>query len=98
MVLARGTKSKQTAEGPNAIEFVPPMLATRVSKLPTGGDWHYRIEAIKQGSRVEIFSRSGTSYTDRFKSVTKAVGGVHADTAVLDGEVVATDATGLGAT
>jgi bifunctional non-homologous end joining protein LigD len=77
------------------------MLATRVSKLPTGPGWQYevkwdgyRIQAVKQGSRVQLFSRRGASYTDKFKSVTKAVAAINADTAILDGEVVATDPTG----
>src|SRR5690349_13656919 len=81
--------------------FVLPMLATRVPKLPTGSMWQYevkwdgyRIVAVKNGARVQLFSRRGNSYTDNFKSVTKAVPTIHADTAVLDGEVVATDATG----
>lgn len=77
------------------------MLATRVSELPAGPAWQYevkwdgyRIQAVKRGSHVELFSRRGSSYTDKFKPVTKAVAEIHADTAVLDGEVVATDATG----
>jgi len=81
--------------------FVPPMLATRVGKLPTGPDWQYevkwdgyRILAIKRGSRVELFSRRGASYTDKFKSVAKAVAALQADSAILDGEVVATDPAG----
>src|ERR1044071_5047018 len=81
--------------------FIPPMLATRVSELPTGPAWQYevkwdgyRIQAIKQGKRVQLFSRRGASYTEKFKSITKAVSAIHADAAVLDGEVVATDAAG----
>jgi bifunctional non-homologous end joining protein LigD len=77
------------------------MLATRVSSLPTGPGWQYevkwdgyRILAVKNGSTVKLFSRRGSTYTDKFKSVTKAVTGIHAQTAVLDGEVVATDAKG----
>jgi len=56
------------------------MLATRVAKLPEGKDWEYevkwdgyRIEAVKDGKSVRLFSRRGATYTDKFKSVTKAV-------------------------
>src|SRR5437588_1473978 len=77
------------------------MLATRVEKLPTGPGWEYevkwdgyRIVAVKSGGRVQLFSRRGASYTDKFRAVTSAVASVHADSAVLDGEVVATDAQG----
>src|SRR5437762_7931275 len=81
--------------------FVAPMLATRVSSLPTGPEWHYevkwdgyRILAVKDGPTVKLLSRRASNYTDKFKSVTKALDGIHAQTAVLDGEVVATDAKG----
>jgi ATP-dependent DNA ligase len=77
------------------------MLATRVRELPAGAGWEYevkwdgyRIVAVKNGAEVQLFSRRGASFTDRFRAVTKAVAGVHADTAVLDGEVVAADAQG----
>jgi ATP-dependent DNA ligase len=36
------------------------------------------------GSRVDLFSRRGASYTEKFKSVAKAVAGIHADAAILD--------------
>jgi hypothetical protein len=79
--------------------FVMPVLATRVQKLPSGPEWEYKVKwdgyrilAVKSGSNVQLFSRRGTSFTDRFEPVTKAVAGIHAVTAILDGEVVATDA------
>src|SRR5258708_327359 len=81
--------------------FVLPMLATRVTSLPAGPAWQYevkwdgyRIVAIKTASTVQLFSRGGSNFTDRFKSVTKAVASIHAQTAVLDGEVVAIDSRG----
>jgi bifunctional non-homologous end joining protein LigD len=81
--------------------FISPMLATRVSKLPEGRDWEYevkwdgyRILAAKVGSNVRLFSRRGASYTNKFKAVTTAVAGIKAESALLDGEVVATDAKG----
>jgi bifunctional non-homologous end joining protein LigD len=76
--------------------FIEPMLATRVAELPEGGDWEYevkwdgyRIEAIKDGKTVKLFSRRAASYTDKFKSVTKAVADIDARSTILDGEVVA---------
>jgi DNA ligase D-like protein (predicted ligase) len=77
------------------------MLATRVPELRVGSQWQYevkwdgyRIEAIKDGANVHLFSRRGASYTDKFKSVTKAVQKIQATTATLDGEVVAIDPIG----
>lgn len=84
-----------------APSFVSPMLATRVRELPVGAEWEYevkwdgyRIEAVKDGPVVRLLSRRGSDYSERFKSVTKAVAGIRAESAVLDGEVVAVDAQG----
>ena len=81
--------------------FVEPMLATRVGTLPEGAEWEYevkwdgyRIEAVKDGATVRLFSRRGADFSERFKAVTKAVGVIRAATAVLDGEVVAIDQKG----
>src|SRR5215510_6121147 len=81
--------------------FVPPMLARLVRELPQGPAWSfevkfdgYRIEAIKEGERVRLFSRRGNDFTKRFAAVAKAVVGISAQTAVLDSEVVAVDAAG----
>src|SRR6185369_4012131 len=49
----------------------------------------------KEGEVITILDKDcKEGYTNKFKSVAKAVAGIHADTAVLDGEVVATDAKG----
>jgi len=81
--------------------FVPPMLATRVRELPEGTEWEYevkwdgyRIEAVKDGTSVRLLSRRGSDYSQRFRSVAKAVADIAAESAVLDGEVVAVDAKG----
>ena len=77
------------------------MLATLVRELPEGREWEYevkwdgyRIEAIKDGNQVRLLSRRGADYSDKFKTVSKAVSEIAADSAVLDGEVVAVDARG----
>ena len=85
----------------NRLGFVPPMLATRVEKLPEGAEWEYevkwdgyRIEALKDEATVRLFSRRGADYSTRFKAITEAVKAILAASAVLDGEVVAVDAKG----
>jgi len=77
------------------------MLATRVRELPEGANWEYevkwdgyRIEAVKDGGSVRLLSRRGSDYSERFRSVAKAVADIAAESAVLDGEVVAVDAKG----
>jgi len=74
---------------------------TRVRELPEGVEWEYevkwdgyRIEAVKDGTSVRLLSRRGSDYSQRFRSVAKAVADIAAESAVLDGEVVAVDAKG----
>jgi bifunctional non-homologous end joining protein LigD len=81
--------------------FISPMLATPVEKLPDGHDWEYevkwdghRIEAIKHGDHVRLYSRKGKDQTATFPNIAEKVSGIDADTAVLDGEVVAIDPQG----
>src|ERR1051325_10526382 len=77
------------------------MLATLVRELPEGPQWEYevkwdgyRIEAVKDGESVRLLSRRGSDYSTRFVTVARAVKRIHAQTAVLDGEVVAVDERG----
>jgi bifunctional non-homologous end joining protein LigD len=54
----------------------------------------YRVQAHKMGSRVILFSRNGHDFTERFPSVAQLLRELPAKAAVLDGEVVASDADG----
>ncbi len=54
----------------------------------------YRIQAIKHGQAVQLFSRRGNDFTRRFATVAKAVAGIKVDEVILDGEVVAIDEQG----
>ena len=40
---------------------------------------------------MRLFSRRGNDFTNKFVAVAKAVAGIKADKAILDGEVVAVD-------
>jgi bifunctional non-homologous end joining protein LigD len=77
------------------------MLATSAAELPEGGLWSYEVKwdgyrtlAAKEGPRVRLLSRNLNDATATYPSVAKAVGGLRAETALLDGEVVALDASG----
>lgn len=85
----------------DGLGYCEPMLAKLVSKLPEGAQWQYevkwdgyRIQAVKDGHNVCLFSRRGNDFTKRFAVVAKAVTGIKADKAILDGEVVAVDEQG----
>ena len=52
------------------------------------------VQAHKASSRVVIYSRNGHDFTDRFPSTAQLLHELPAKAAVLDGEVVASDADG----
>jgi bifunctional non-homologous end joining protein LigD len=83
------------------LEFVPPCLPARALKPPTGSEWlheikldGWRVEAVKAGDRVRLFTRRGLDWTDRFGPVAKAIAALKADSVILDGELVAEDPHG----
>ena len=77
------------------------MLATSASKLPRGEEWTYEVKwdgyrtlAWKQGARVKLLSRNLKDATGQYPSVARAIAQLHADAALLDGEIVAIDDQG----
>jgi ATP-dependent DNA ligase len=81
--------------------FIPPCSPIRVTAVPAGDGWvhevkfdGYRVQAHKVGARVIVFSRNGHDFTERFPSIVKLLRDLPAKSAVLDGEVVASDTDG----
>jgi bifunctional non-homologous end joining protein LigD len=81
--------------------FREPMKALLVDALPKGADWIYEVKfdgyralAIKDGQKISLFSRNGKSFAGRFADVARSLEELNASQAVLDGEIVATDADG----
>lgn len=77
------------------------MAAQVVKRLPEGDDWLYEVKfdgyralLIKNGDRVRIQSRNDKDLTRTYPAVHSAARRLHADTAVVDGEIVAVDAAG----
>ena len=82
-------------------EFVPPQLATLVDKPPSGEQWFhelkfdgYRLLCHLQGRQVRFWTRNQKDWTAKFETVGKAVKELPAKSAILDGEIVALDASG----
>jgi DNA ligase D-like protein (predicted ligase) len=82
--------------------FVEPMSALLVQRLPVGDDWlyeikldGYRVLALKHGDKVRLISRNNKDLSSEFTHLQKAVAGIKAHTAILDGEIVAVDAEGF---
>jgi bifunctional non-homologous end joining protein LigD len=98
-----GFKNKPVSSRPRTVapRFVKPMKATAVSQLPEGNDWIYEVKwdgyralALKHGDDVRLLSLKEKNLTSDFPAVREAVCGINAETAVIDGEVVAIDSKG----
>jgi bifunctional non-homologous end joining protein LigD len=80
--------------------FIDPMLLLRTDKLPDGDGWLYEVKfdgyralAIKTGGAVRLRSRNDKDFTKRYPGVVAALVGLPDET-VIDGEIVALDASG----
>jgi len=77
------------------------MMATRGASLPGGSEWSYevkwdgyRAQAIKGGGLVALASRNLKDITRQFPAIAAAAGRMAAESAIVDGEIVALDAEG----
>ena len=83
------------------LKFISPMLATLVRTLPEGPEWEYelkldgyRLQAIKDGEKVRLYSRRGNDFTKKFAPIATRVSNIKASSFILDGEAVAVDEHG----
>jgi bifunctional non-homologous end joining protein LigD len=93
------TEGAVKAEMPASLE---PMLATLGTAVPSGSDWLYEVKwdgyralCFIENTKVRMLSRRGTKLDKQFAAVAAALAqSVKADTAIIDGEVVALDDNG----
>ncbi len=83
-------------------EFLKPQLASETEEPPTRGEWlhelkldGYRMQARKHGSTVRMLTRTGLDWTHRVKPVAEAISALPVRNAILDGEVVVLDESGV---
>ena len=81
-------------------QFIEPMASLPVSKLPEGAIWTWeikldgwRMEVVKTGGRVTLYSRRGKNFNAQFGYIARELAYLPDDT-VIDGEVVAVDEEG----
>jgi bifunctional non-homologous end joining protein LigD len=89
--------SKQLAKLPREPQpqFLSPQLAQQAESPPASSGWlhelkldGYRIQARKDGRRVQLFTRTGLDWTHRMKAIAAEVARLPVDKVTLDGEVV----------
>jgi ATP-dependent DNA ligase len=80
--------------------FIEPMDCLAVARLPESANWvweikidGYRAIAVKNGDRVNLYSRTRHSFNSKFNYIADALSDIPAGT-VLDGELVAIDDDG----
>jgi DNA ligase D-like protein (predicted ligase) len=81
--------------------FIPPMMAKLTDKLPEGEQWTYEVKwdgyralMLKIGDRVRLVSRKDNDLTATYPTIEAAGKQLKAETAILDGEIVALDPKG----
>jgi bifunctional non-homologous end joining protein LigD len=82
--------------------FHEPSLASPCEKPPSGPKWiheikhnGYRLQARIDGASVRLLTRKALDWTERFASVAAAIKKIGLASALLDGEVVVEDASGI---
>jgi bifunctional non-homologous end joining protein LigD len=83
------------------LTFIPAALAVPAKAPPKGDQWlheakwdGFRIQIIKDGSDVRLYSKTGTEWTRKLPSIVEAFHGLPARSAILDGELCHSGASG----
>jgi len=82
--------------------FVEPALAEERDGPPQGKGWlheikhdGYRMQARLDGGKVKLLTRTGLDWTKRFPTIAKALAQLPVSSALLDGEIVAQEDSGI---
>ena len=93
-------KSGRRVEG--FLRLLPPQLSQPVEKPPSGPQWlheikldGYRMAARIDNGRVQLLTRTGLDWTDKYPSAVAALANLNVKTAYIDGELCGVDEAGL---
>jgi len=82
-------------------KFIPPCRPINTKLLPRGVVWlhepkldGYRLQIVKKGGQVRLYSRGGHDWTRRMPCLAKALQDLACRSAVLDGELILHDRRG----
>src|SRR5580765_3647123 len=97
-----GVKSGPSRRGASLPSFVAPQLSQPVEKPPSGPRWlhgikldGYRMAARIDNGRVQLLTRTGLDWTEKYPSAIAALALLNVKTAYLDGELCGVDEAGL---
>src|SRR5258707_10472355 len=83
-------------------QFVTPQLSQPVEKPPSGPQWlheikldGYRMAARIDNGRVQLLTRTGLDWTDKYPSAIAALANLNVKTTYFDGELCGVDEAGL---
>ena len=83
------------------LAFIRPSLAVIGKAPPKGDQWvheakwdGYRIQVVKDGSDVRLFSKGGTEWTKRLPTIADAFARLQTRSAIIDGELCFCDERG----
>src|SRR5438034_2525172 len=92
MFASMPTRTRSPTISPPA--WIKPELAALVKAAPEGTDWlheikldGYRMHARLDAGRVQILTRRGNDWTDKYPAIAEAISGLPAQSAYLDGEL-----------
>jgi ATP-dependent DNA ligase len=101
-MVPQAVKSRPSRLGVPLPPFVPPQLSRPVEKPPSGPQWvheikldGYRMAARIDNGRVQLLTRTGLDWTDKYPSATAALANLKVKTAYIDGELCGVDEAGL---
>jgi bifunctional non-homologous end joining protein LigD len=87
---------------PPPLGFIKPEIPTLVPEPPSGEGWiheikhdGYRTVIIVDGGRVRALSRHGRDWTGPYRRVVEAAGNLSCQAAIIDGEIIVQDESGL---
>jgi bifunctional non-homologous end joining protein LigD len=83
------------------LTFIRPALAVPGKAPPKGDKWvheakwdGYRIQVIKDGADVRLYSKTGSDWTKKLPSIAREFAALPARSAILDGELCHSGASG----
>src|SRR5213595_467621 len=90
----RSQRIERSAVTTHPPDWTKPQLAALVKEVPAGPDWlheikldGYRMHARLDAGHVQILTRRGNDWTDKYPAITEAVADLPAQNAYLDGEL-----------